>query len=195
MRDDRIATLIDALHIALTRRLAADSEPGAVARGIFTTLRTPCPIAIKPDAGRLPAPDLLDEALDISRRASSEFTTIADAVAALAPDLDWWSRMNTDGDPANFTDAHTFIVGPGGLEDRDDAEIGISLLAPNVRYPDHHHPPPEVYLALTPGEWRLGDGSWVEPGIGGTVFNAPNDVHAMKAHEAPLFAFWCLLLK
>jgi quercetin dioxygenase-like cupin family protein len=103
--------------------------------------------------------------------------------------------MSSGDDPATFTDAHAFIVGPGGLEDRDDAEIGVSLLAPNVRYPDHHHPPPEVYLAMTPGAWRKNDGPWIEPGIGGTIFNEPNVVHAMKSDSAPLFAFWCLLLK
>jgi hypothetical protein len=52
-----------------------------------------------------------------------------------------------------------------------------------------------VYLAMTPGAWRKNDGPWIEPGIGGTVYNEPNAIHAMKSHAAPLFAFWCLLLK
>jgi hypothetical protein len=120
---------------------------------------------------------------------------LADAVSELASDLDWWSRMNPADDPATFVDCHAVIVGPGGLEDRDDVKIGVSLLAPNVQYPDHHHPPPEVYLAMTPGAWRKNGEPWIEPGIGGTVFNESNVVHAMKSAAAPLFAFWCLLLK
>ena len=194
MRDPRIQNLIDALDVVLTAQLPKDSAEWPVARGIFETLRTPLPAVRKPGFEALPAPDLLAEALEIPRAEKGDLARVADAFAPLAGDINWWSRMSDDDDAA-FTDSHAFIVGPGGLEDRDDAEIGCSLLAPNVRYPDHHHPPPEVYLSLTPGTWRKGDGSWVEPGIGGTVFNAPNDVHAMKSHDAPLFAFWCLLLK
>ena len=63
-----------------------------------------------------------------------------------------------------------------------------------MRYPDHHHPPPEVYLSLTPGSWWKEGRSWTEPGIGGTVYNEPNVVHAMRSHGTPLFAFWCLPL-
>ena len=194
MRDPRIQTLIDALDRALSARLAPDDADGKVARGIFAALRQPLPAVRKPEFVALPAPEMLATALEIPRATKGDMALVADAFAPLAADINWWSRMSDDDD-ATFTDSHAFIVGPGGLEDRDDAEIGCSLLAPNVRYPDHHHPPPEVYLSLTPGIWRKGDGSWVDPGIGGTVFNAPNDVHAMKSHDVPLFAFWCLLLK
>jgi len=193
MRDPRIQNLIDALDVVLMAQLPKDSAEWPVARGIFETLRTPRPAVRKPEFAALPAPDLLAEALEIPRAEKGDLARVADAFAPLAADINWWSRMSDDD--ATFTDSHAFIVGPGGLEDRDDAEIGVSLLAPNVRYPDHHHPPPEVYLSLTPGIWRKGDGSWVDPGIGGTVFNAPNDVHAMKSDDVPLFAFWCLLLK
>ena len=30
-------------------------------------------------------------------------------------------------------------------------EVGISLMAPHVRYPDHRHPPEEVYVSLAGG--------------------------------------------
>lgn len=194
MRDHRIETLIDALDRALSARLAPGDEEWPVARGIFEALHTPRPAVRKPEFEKLPAPDMLAAALAIPRREKGVVAQVADAFEPLAGDINWWSRMSGDA-TATFTDAHAMIVGPGGLEDRDDAQIGVSLLAPNVRYPDHHHPPPEIYLSLTPGIWRKGDGSWVDPGIGGTVFNAPNDVHAMKSETAPLFAFWCLLLK
>ena len=194
MRDPRIQNLIDALDVVLMAQLPKDSAEWPVARGIFETLRTPRPAVRKPEFAALPAPDLLAEALEIPRAEKGDLARVADAFEPLAGDINWWSRLSDDA-TATFTDAHAMIVGPGGLEDRDDAEIGCSLLAPNVRYPDHHHPPPEVYLSLTPGIWRKGDGSWVDPGIGSTVFNAPNDVHAMKSDDVPLFAFWCLLLK
>ena len=195
MRDQRIETLIGALDRVLSARLQPGGDEWPVWRGIVAALQSPRPTTPKPDGKRLGATSLLAEALDIPRQQDGDLAPVADCVAALAPDLEWWSRLGSVDDPARFVDGHSFIVGPGGLEDRDDAEIGVSLLAPNVRYPDHHHPPPEVYLSLTPGTWRKGDGSWVEPGVGGTVYNAPNDVHAMRSHDAPLFAFWCLPLK
>jgi quercetin dioxygenase-like cupin family protein len=183
------------LDRALFERLGPDTDAWPIARGIFAALQDPRPISPTSDIKALVAPEILATALDISRKDEGDLSLIARTVAELAPDLNWWSRMGSGDDPAAFTDGHAFIVGPGGLEDRDDAEIGISLLAPNVRYPDHHHPPPEVYLAMTPGAWRKNDGPWIEPGIGGTIFNEPNVVHAMKSDSAPLFAFWCLLLK
>ena len=65
-------------------------------------------------------------------------------------------------------------------------------MAPNTRYPDHRHPPEEVYLVLSPGEWRQGDGAWHEPGPGGVVHNPPAIVHAMRSGDTPLLAIWCL---
>jgi hypothetical protein len=120
---------------------------------------------------------------------------VADAFAALEPSLAWAPRAA--GDPFasdNWPEGHanTTIVGPKGLEDRNDLAIGASLLAPHVRYPDHSHGPEEVYLVLTPGRFRHGDSGWFEPGIGGTLYNRPNIVHAMASDDAPLLALWCL---
>lgn len=41
--------------------------------------------------------------------------------------------------------------------------FGASLLAPNVRYPDHDHAPEEAYLVMTEGEFRWDDGGWFSP--------------------------------
>src|SRR3546814_14319672 len=70
--------------------------------------------------------------------------------------------------------ANTLLVGPRGLEDRNDLSIGASLLAPQVRYPDHRHAPEEVYFVLSPGRFQHGASDWFEPGIGGTLSNEPN---------------------
>ena len=45
--------------------------------------------------------------------------------------------------------ANTQILGPLGLENRDDVVIGISLLSPNIEYPVHKHAPEEIYLVLS----------------------------------------------
>ena len=88
--------------------------------------------------------------------------------------------------------ANAMIVGPGGIEERRDVWVGMSLLAPDVRYPDHSHSPEEIYLVLTGGEFRQADGAWFEPGVGGTFYNEPGILHAMASGDKPLLAVWCL---
>jgi quercetin dioxygenase-like cupin family protein len=65
-------------------------------------------------------------------------------------------------------------------------------MAPHTRYPDHRHPPEEIYVVLSEGEWCQESGPWHEPGIGGLVYNPPNIVHAMRSAERPLLALWFL---
>ena len=93
-----------------------------------------------------------------------------------------------------FADAHAnaTVVGPGGLEERDDVWMGINLMAPGIRYPEHRHPPEEVYLVLSGGRWRQDGGAWHEPRIGGLVHNPSNVAHAMRSGARPLLAVWCL---
>jgi hypothetical protein len=80
---------------------------------------------------------------------------IADAFAELEPLLVWRRRAGADSD-REFAAGHSnaTIVGPEGLETRKDVWVGVSLMAPGIRYPDHQHPPEEVYVVLSPGEWR-----------------------------------------
>jgi hypothetical protein len=120
---------------------------------------------------------------------------VADAFVALEPSLAWAPRpaggpFASDNWPEGH--ANATVVGPKGLEDRDDLAIGASLMAPRVRYPDHDHGPEEVYLVLSPGRFRHGGSGWFEPGIGGTLYNQPSIRHAMASDDAPLLAFWCL---
>jgi gentisate 1,2-dioxygenase len=77
-------------------------------------------------------------------------------------------------------------------EIRHDVWIGVSLMAPHMRYPDHRHRPEEIYVVLSDGQWRQASDPWHEPGIGGLVYNPPNVVHAMRSTERPLLALWFL---
>jgi hypothetical protein len=137
-----------------------------------------------------PSAPLLQRALEAARTSDRDLQSLAVAFEALEPWLPW-VRVRTLG-PDGPGDLHAVIVGPNGLEPRDDVEIGVSLQAPGSAYIDHHHPPPEVYLVLSPGEWRHGANPWFTPGIGGVVYNRPHIVHNMRATDAPLLAFWCL---
>ena len=146
-------------------------------------------------ARRLPVCAHLPGVPETARAHSAPVARIADAFAAIEPSLLWAPRA-ADGPHASASwaegHANTMIVGPNGLEHRDDLHGGASLLAPHVRYPDHNHGPEEVYLVLSPGRFQHGASGWFEPGIGGTLHNEPNIKHAMSSDDAPLFALWCL---
>ncbi|MDE3176499.1 MAG: transcriptional regulator [Pseudomonadota bacterium] len=169
-------------------------EVAAVAETLFCALARPAP-PIAPAPARLPVCDCLPAALAIAGTTSP---ALAAAFAAIEPQLRWAVRASGGRfASANWPEGHAnaTIVGPEhGLEGRRDVAIGVSLLAPHVRYPDHSHAPEEIYLLLTPGRFRHGVSDWFEPGAGGTLHNIPDITHAMASQAAPLLAIWCLLL-
>lgn len=117
---------------------------------------------------------------------------------AIEPLVEWRPKSNPDPSASsNFRDGHAnaMILGPGGLEDRNDLWLGVTLMAPHVRYPDHEHTPEETYLVLSPGEFKQADQDWFSPGIGGSFYNPPSIKHAMRSLDRPLFAFWALLVE
>ena len=125
---------------------------------------------------------------------SESWRTLGQQLLDLMPYLPWQQRQEADHPDFMAGHANAQIIGPNGLVASDNLLIGISLLAPHVTYPDHHHPPAEVYLVLTEGEWRQEDQPWHHPGAGGYVYNQPHVVHAMRALDKPLLAIWCLPL-
>jgi hypothetical protein len=144
---------------------------------------------------RLPVCSHLDAALAIETEHES-LRRLINRFKAVEPLLVWRRRSNCDGSESeNFFEGHAnaMVIGPGGLEDRRDLWLGVTLLAPNVRYPDHDHAPEEVYLVLSEGEFRRGQGAWFSPGVGGSFYNEPGISHAMRSVNTPLLAFWSLL--
>lgn len=173
--------------------ISLEPDPADVVDNMRSALQAPG--RMTPSTGkRLPVCDYLPEAF-ANARAVPALTGLVDAFTALEPSLSWAKRAS-GGTLAseNWPEGHAnaTIIGPGGLEHRDDLVIGVSLLAPHVRYPDHNHGPEEVYLALSKGRFRHGQSGWFEPGIGGTFYNEPDIKHAMASDEAPLLAIWCL---
>jgi quercetin dioxygenase-like cupin family protein len=166
----------------------------AAAERIFTALRVPSAQAGPPRAARLPVCRHLDTALDRVRGQPGPVSALADAFAVIEPQLSWKVRAGAETQGEGFLNNHAnaSITGSEGLEIRGDVWIGVSLLAPHTQYPDHRHPPEEIYVVLSGGQWRQGSGPWHEPGIGGLVYNPPNVVHAMRSAELPLLALWFL---
>ncbi|MDY0883727.1 dimethylsulfonioproprionate lyase family protein [Dongia soli] len=193
-RDQDLHRFIDALDKAIFQRLTPGSAEHDLARKIFDALKIPGEPGQQVDQEPLPAHQYLHKALETARSGPADLAAVADAFEALAPRLNWYRRKGSESAGPVFAEGHanTIIIGTEGLERRSDLQIGVSLLAPHIQYVDHHHPPPEVYLVLSPGAWRQEQGPWHEPGLGGIVYNTPDIVHAMKSGDHPLFAVWCL---
>ncbi|ALL69326.1 putative transcriptional regulator protein [Paraburkholderia caribensis MBA4] len=144
---------------------------------------------------RYPACTYLDLALAPLLPTDSLLGAAARGIKTLEPFIGWQRRTSGLNGSEQYVERHVngIIVGPGGTESRYDVQLGFSLLAPDTRYPDHRHAPQEAYVLFTPGEFRQADGDWFDPGIGGGLYNVSNILHAMRSHDQPLLAMWCLL--
>lgn len=191
---ERPQELQDFLDIALPamRARAPQGESQASLAWIAQAAETPGAPGAAPD--RLPVVErVLDRALD-RKVDEPDLAALLAALRALAPRLIWRRRAGNATASPGFDDEHAnaMLLGPGGVEERRDLWIGLSLIAPGIRYPDHQHAPEETYLVLSPGSfWRDG-GEWFQPGVGGSFYNSPNIFHAMKAEDEPLLALWAL---
>ncbi|WEX78416.1 dimethylsulfoniopropionate lyase [Sinorhizobium numidicum] len=192
-RSEVLQLFIDAA-LAAFEQFAQASESRRSIRQISSALEVPA--TERPGSGsRLPVCFHLEAALAIETEHES-LRRLVDRFKAIEPLLEWRRRSNYDGSESeNFFEGHAnaMIIGPGGLEERRDVWLGVTLMAPNVRYPNHDHAPEEVYLVLSDGEFRQGEAAWFSPGIGGSFYNPPGVKHAMRSLERPLLAFWALL--
>jgi hypothetical protein len=174
----------------LCRSVAADTARSADTERVLGIVADR--MRLVPEAGpalepvRFPICSLLDEIL-------APATPLQAALRLIASDLTWYRRPGGD-DRFQESHANTMLVGPGGLEPREDLWIGATLMAPNIDYPIHHHPPEEIYLVLSEGDWWRDGTGWFTPGVGGTLYNQPDVRHAMRSHARPLFALWALPL-
>jgi quercetin dioxygenase-like cupin family protein len=141
-------------------------------------------------AERVPVCDWVGRAL---AEIADERAGLGAAFAGLEAMLQWKPRAGAEGAFRNGH-ANAVILGPGGLERRDDVWVGVTVMAPGQRYVDHDHAPEEVYLALSPGEWWNAGMDWTDPGPGGAIYNPPGIRHAMRSGTGPLLALWYLPL-
>ena len=143
-----------------------------------------------PDAAAMPAPARQPACACLPAALSATPPALDEAFRALEPQLAWRAGDRA-GLGAQYAGAP--VLGPAGLQQRGGLVAGISLLAPGATYPDHDHPPEEIYLALSGGEWWNAETPWHAPGPGGIVHNPPGILHAMRGTEVPLLAIWFLL--
>lgn len=193
-RNLKLQQFLDLTEEAIILRADSCEDARPAAARIFNALRDQTEPEVGGAPESLPVCGALDAALRLAGQGPSPIPRLAMALAKLASDLVWRRRKGAENESRNFFDGHAnaVVVGPGGIEIRDDLMIGISLMAPHVRYPDHRHPPEEVYVSLAGGAWWKQGQGWHRPECGGLVYNEPNVLHAMATDEYPLLAIWCL---
>ena len=196
MRAPDLQHLIDATSNAFAARIKHGTRLAELSDHIFNAAAHDFAVpTANATPETLPVCRHLKPALLTAASGSQETAAVAGAFSKIASRLIWRRRIPGKNDQEGFADNHAnaLLIGTGGLEQRDDIQIGASLVSPAIVYPDHTHPPEEMYVVLSSGEWRNAETDWHTPGIGGTVHNPPGIVHAMRANnDAPLFAIWCL---
>lgn len=189
----RSAALQMFVNVSTSALMAATKGVSAqVATRIGLRLEAAAGAPAKQTAERPPVCEWIAPAL--AAAANGPRADLAAAFAVLEGMLVWQRRPSADPTDGAFWNGHAnaMIMGPGGLEDRSDLRIGATVMAPHVTYPDHDHPPEEVYLSLSPGEWWNADMAWTDPGAGGAIYNPPGILHRMRAGDAPFLALWYL---
>jgi quercetin dioxygenase-like cupin family protein len=193
-RSPDLQSFLTSAEAAIRHGYGVDERVRPAAERMFSALRAPSTQAGGPGMARMPVCRHLPAALEHARRQPGPVGALADAFAVIEPRLEWKVRAGVEAWGEAFLNGHAnaAIAGAEGLEIRPDVRIGVSLMAPHTQYPDHRHPPEEIYVVLSRGEWRQASKPWHEPGIGGLVYNPPDIVHSMRSTEQPLLALWFL---
>lgn len=190
-RPELLQNFLDTVLPIMAARAHDGDSPASLGR-ITSALRSTADAGGQPST--LPVCDVwLKPALDRTAT-DQDMQQVMDALRALSPLLPWRTRSVGPEASEHFPESHAnaMLCGPGGIEHRHDVWLGVSLVAPNTRYPDHTHHPEETYLVLSPGEFRRNGTEWFSPGVGGSFFVTPDAVHAMRAGDEPLLALWAL---
>ncbi|MFO1170379.1 MAG: dimethylsulfonioproprionate lyase family protein [Hyphomicrobiaceae bacterium] len=193
VRSPELQAFLDAFRDAIRARAKPRSPEALACERIYGALETPVETKAPP-ATRLPVCRFLEPAFAAAEQVDAPTARLSRALRALDPMLAWGVRNTATqiGEPFLSGHANASIVAPGQLESRTDVWVGVSLMAPNITYPYHDHPPEEVYVSLSPGDWQQNADPWVTPGTGGLIYNPPGIRHAMRAANAPFLAAWCL---
>lgn len=190
--DDALHNFRLQLHALLSNPTELPAPGIAMAKVIAQRLESGLP-AMPRAQQSTPLSDALQQVADTVDDLPEGLQPLVNAILGLTDYLIWYKRQ---APLPEFMQGHANadIIGPKGLVVRDDMQIGITLMRPELTYPDHHHLPEEIYIVLSEGFWRQNDRPWHAPGPGGYVYNPADIIHAMKSVDRPLFALWCLKL-
>jgi hypothetical protein len=191
---------IQALAGWLAALLDAAAEPPPAAREAFRAA-----LASVAEAAPAHGPAAMQTSLPVLRHwpralALAGNTAAAPALPclqALAPLLHWLQNPNYRAKPPSpeFLENYGYaqLAGPAKvptLLETDVCAFGLLLLGPGLLYPSHRHPAVELYLPLTPGEWRRGVEPWRTVAPATPIHHASGLAHATRAGAGPLLALY-----
>ncbi|KSV60995.1 hypothetical protein N185_37650 [Sinorhizobium sp. GW3] len=137
--------------------------------------------------------DHLDTALEAASVVEGPLAAVVSCLGELHSNLCWYRGETGPYASVNFVQdhAHSLLVGQGGIEERDDIELGLTVMGPFSRSPDHRRELPVAYLALSRGEVQVGDNDWASYFPGEIFFADEGDHVAMRCTRSPLLLLWC----
>lgn len=189
-----LPALLGALRRLYARDAEADPAAGAVLWPVLAALADVRTLERTPERRRLPACDLLPDALEAA--AAGPLAELAAAFAAVEPALRWMQNPNYSdarlgqGYMAGY--AYANVVGPTGLVERPGVLAGLMILGPGRLYPDHAHPAAEVYHVVAGrAAWRREGGAWERKAPGACIHHAPMVRHATRTDDETLLAWFC----
>jgi len=163
-----------------------------VAGKVYQRLQQPGSINEGVQAG-FDADDHFNRALANISSSLPNLSHAAKSLAALKESLLWRSSRSGPFASLKFeqSHAHAILAGPGGLEERSDVRVGITLMAPYSRFPDHVQFHSRVFLLLSDGEICFDLSNWFRANAGTIFFNEAGRKFAMRCTSEPLLAVWC----
>ena len=116
-------------------------------------------------------------------------TRLACQLIDLSDDLPWTESFRTPN-MANRIAACNF----NDLFDLKHHTAGLLYLDPGLVYPEHQHPPPELYFTLSgTAAWRYGGSEEYRViSAGNLLHNDSLDLHGVRNSDSPLLAFFLL---
>ncbi|WP_244490326.1 dimethylsulfonioproprionate lyase family protein [Rhizobium sp. Root708] len=180
---------------ALGNIMLSDSTPMMekfVAGKVFHRLQEPGAVANKP-VTVMPLASQMQFALRHLSQKGPSFAEVAAAIGDLAKSLEWVASKTGPFASLNIehTHAHAVVAGASGVEERDDVALGLTIMAPYTRFPDHIQYRSRVFLALSDCEFSCDDKGWQRGSVGSIFFNDAGHNVAMRCTARPLLAAWC----
>lgn len=83
------------------------------------------------------------------------------------------------------------IAGPKGPLVTTSVRLGLTLIGPEILYPEHHHPAVELYVVLNgTADWSAGGGAFVPRGPGAAILHPSGIRHATRTGPETLLALF-----
>lgn len=140
-----------------------------------------------------PLKSTFDSATDTLSQNGTSARLLSEALGLLSEDLEWYSAQTGPYASVNFerSHAHAILSRPRKREGDDPVVLGVTILAPYTRFPDHTQRLPRVMFPLSPGDYKSITGDWVKGQVGSAIFCAGGREFAMRCTSQPLLTLWC----